>query len=204
MTAHPAVAYSSGVVADLWADDSRLVKECLQGEETAWATLIAKYKNLIFSIPIKYGFSQEEASDIFQAVCLDLVNQLANVREPRALAGWLIRVTHNKCFHQKEHRQRYPERDEDQPEPAGPPEQIPENRLHELQREQIVRDAIEDIGPRCRQLVKMLFFESPVRPYQEIAKSLGLATGSIGFIRGRCLGKLRKKLEEVGLAWTNV
>jgi len=44
----------------------------------------------------------------------------------------------------------------------------------------------------------MLFFECPPRPYQEIARDLGLATGSIGFIRGRCLEKLRKRLEEMG------
>ena len=44
----------------------------------------------------------------------------------------------------------------------------------------------------------MLFFENPPRPYQDIAKKLDLATGSIGFIRGRCLSKLRKQLEKMG------
>ena len=63
-----------GELASLFDDDTRLVKECLRGEETAWSELVSKYKNLIFSIPIKYGFSQEEAADIFQSVCLDLVN----------------------------------------------------------------------------------------------------------------------------------
>jgi len=44
----------------------------------------------------------------------------------------------------------------------------------------------------------MLFFEGSARPYQEIAKELGIATGSIGFIRGRCLKKLRQALEKGG------
>jgi DNA-directed RNA polymerase specialized sigma24 family protein len=44
----------------------------------------------------------------------------------------------------------------------------------------------------------MLFFESPARPYQEIAGHLGLAAGSIGFIRGRCLTRLRRELEKKG------
>ncbi len=39
--------------------DLRLVKECLEGSDTAWAALIDKYKNLIFSIPIKYGFPRD-------------------------------------------------------------------------------------------------------------------------------------------------
>ena len=33
--------------------DSRLVRACLDGDERAWAALIAKYKNLIYSIPLK-------------------------------------------------------------------------------------------------------------------------------------------------------
>ena len=47
-------------------------------------------------------------------------------------------------------------------------------------------------------MIGMLFFESPSRPYEEVAKELGLATGSIGFIRGRCLKKLRERLKKEG------
>ncbi len=49
-----------------------------------------------------------------------------------------------------------------------------------------------------RQLIHMLFFEAPARPYREVALSLGLAEGSIGFIRGRCLTRLRRQLEKMG------
>jgi RNA polymerase sigma factor (sigma-70 family) len=183
-----------------WEDDARVVRECLQGDERAWSQLLSKYKNLIFSIPIRYGFSQEEAADIFQSVCLDLVNQLRTLRETRALAGWLISITHNKCFHYMKDKRRYGEQEEDQPDPAIPDEEIPENILLEVQREQLLRTAVRALNVRCQRLVEMLFFESPPRPYEEIAKSFTLATGSVGFIRGRCLDKLRKKLEEMGFA----
>lgn len=53
--------------------DTQLVKECLRGSEEAWSALIDMYKNLIFSIPIKYGFSTDDATDIFQAVCVELL-----------------------------------------------------------------------------------------------------------------------------------
>jgi DNA-directed RNA polymerase specialized sigma24 family protein len=45
----------------------------------------------------------------------------------------------------------------------------------------------------------MLFFEQPPLPYEEVAKRLGLATGSIGFIRSRCLHRLQKLLQELEL-----
>jgi RNA polymerase sigma factor (sigma-70 family) len=200
MKSPPSSGRAAGALASLFDDDTRLVKECLRGEETAWSELVSKYQNLIFSVPIKCGFSQEEAADIFQSVCLDLVNELTSIREPRALAAWLIRVTHNKCFHHMKDKRRYGVQEDNPPEPEIPAEEIPENKLRELQKEQLLRSALRALGARCQRLVEMLFFESPPRPYQEIAKSLTLATGSIGFIRARCLDKLRRKLEEMDFA----
>ena len=68
----------------------------------------------------------------------------------------------------------------------------------QLEKEQAVRNALSELSPRCERMVRMLFFETPPRPYEEVAKELGIATGSIGFIRGRCLGKLKQQLENMG------
>jgi len=73
-----------------------------------------------------------------------------------------------------------------------------EGILREAEEEQKLRDALSALAPRCRQLVEMLFFEEPARPYKDVAASLGIATGSIGFIRQRCLERLRKQLVEAG------
>jgi DNA-directed RNA polymerase specialized sigma subunit len=67
-----------------------------------------------------------------------------------------------------------------------------------LQQEQMVRNVVAGLSERCERMVRMLFFETPPRPYQDVAKELGIATGSIGFIRGRCLSGLKKKLEKMG------
>jgi DNA-directed RNA polymerase specialized sigma24 family protein len=70
--------------------------------------------------------------------------------------------------------------------------------LAQLEQEQIVREVVGQLTPRHQELVRLLFFEQPALPYTEVARRLGLATGSIGFIRGRCLEKLRKALSEYG------
>src|SRR5206468_11000498 len=69
--------------------DHELVEGCRRGREQDWNSLIDKYKNLIFSIPIRYGLSREEAADVFQSVCLDLINELPRIRDPKALPKWL-------------------------------------------------------------------------------------------------------------------
>ena len=178
--------------------DARLVRACGKGDEDAWAALIEKYKRLIYSIPVKYGFSPDDANDIFQAVCLELLSELPKLRKPKALPKWLIQVASHKCFHRKRQQQRteVPDEIEQQPEETAPSEM--EGILREAEEEQKLRDALAALAPRCRQLVEMLFFEEPARPYKDVAASLGIATGSIGFIRQRCLGRLRKQLVEAG------
>ena len=68
----------------------------------------------------------------------------------------------------------------------------------EAERSHLIREGISRLPGRCRELVQILFFEQPPVAYSEAARRLGLAEGSIGFIRGRCLDKLRKQLREVG------
>ena len=99
-------------------DDEALIRECLQGSEEAWGNLIDKYKNLIFSIPVKVGLSQDDASEVFQMVCAELVKQLPNLRKPRALPQWLIKVATHESFRTVSRNRRFVEVDVDV-EPAA-------------------------------------------------------------------------------------
>lgn len=181
-------------------EDELLVEKCLRGCEAAWSKLIDKYKNLIFSIPIKYGFSREDATDIFQAVCLALLRDLPRLQQPRALAAWLIQTTSHRCFRWKQEQQKYAGTDLDEartPDQAhGPPEEM----MQELEREQIVREAIAGLAPECKRLIELLFYEVPPVSYEAAAAALGLAKGSMGATRMRCLEKLRRSLEKKGFA----
>jgi RNA polymerase sigma factor (sigma-70 family) len=181
-----------------WSN-TRLVAGCLSGDERAWHVLLDRYKNLIYSIPLRYGVPHQDAADIFQAVCLDLFNELGRVRDAEALQGWLIRVTTHKCYHWKR-RQVAQENglNDDQMENILGSDRISPELLVEVEREQMVREAIAQLPPRCREMIELLFFEHPPMPYNEVAKRLRLAKGSIGFIRGRCLKRMKKILEEKG------
>jgi RNA polymerase sigma factor (sigma-70 family) len=181
-----------------WSN-TRIVSQCLAGDERAWSALLDRYKNLIYSIPLRYGTPHQDAADIFQAVCLDLFNELPRLRDAEALQGWLIRVTTNKCYHWKRRQvKRENDFDETSVDSLGPQHAIPPDVLAELEQEQMVREAIGHLPPRCRKMIELLFFEQPPVPYNDVANRLSLATGSIGFIRGRCLKRLRKILEKKG------
>ena len=181
-----------------WSDD-RLVHACLDGNEQAWAALIAKYKNLIYSIPLKYGARQSDAADIFQSVCLKLFAELPRLRQSAALRGWLMAVTTHQTFHTHKKQRRRAEQaltELEETQLGTDPRASPV--IEEVEREQVLRDAVRGLSPRCQEIIRLLFYEEPPVPYRDLAARLGLATGSIGFIRGRCLKHLQRALERAG------
>lgn len=179
--------------------DARLVKECLAGNQEAWSLLIDRYQALIYSIPVKYRLAPQEAADVFQATCMELLRRLPELRDPRALPKWLIQVAHHQCYHLKRQQQRMVSRDDDDqllPEPEAPA--VAESLIQQTQEEQMLRDAMGRLSAQCRRLVQLLFFETPARPYSEVAAELRLAVGSIGFTRQKCMERLRRYLGEMG------
>jgi RNA polymerase sigma factor (sigma-70 family) len=175
-----------------------LIHACLDGNEQAWAALIQKYKNLIYSIPMKYGASPDDAADIFQAVCLELFSELPRLRKTAAFRGWLITVTAHQSFHWKRKVRRRAEDEltplEEETLGADPSPDL----IEQVEREQMLREAVARLPARCQELVQLLFYQQPQLSYREVAERLGLATGSIGFIRGRCLTRLQRLLQEWG------
>ncbi|MCG8454743.1 MAG: sigma-70 family RNA polymerase sigma factor [Holophagales bacterium] len=184
-----------------WADE-KLVHLCLQGSEAAWGALVDKYEKLVYAVVCKYGAAPEEASDLFQAIWLDIYNDLPQLRNRNRVKPWLISLTRNKCYHWKQERVRRSSREIDTEQPSDLERMAVEEAgfVEDLERDQLVREAILALPERCREMVRLLFFAQPPMPYAQVAERLGLATGSIGFIRGRCLKKLQAALESLGLS----
>lgn len=179
------------------SSDEDLIKACRAGNQLAWIAIIEKYKRLVYSIPAKFQLPPEDAADVFQSVWTDLYRDLDRLAEPKAIRGWLTTAAARRCLLFKRRREQIPlQLDNEVPDPALDVVAI---RV-EAEREQNVREAVAQLPPRCREMVRMLFYEFPPKPYSEVAQSLGLAEGSIGFIRGRCLAKLRKVLIEREIA----
>ena len=178
-----------------WTDED-LVAECLQGNQNAWEAMVEKYRNLVYSVPVKYRMPPQDAADIFQSVWTELFAELPRLRSPGALRSWLMTVAGHKCYQWKRQQSTQNEAPEAL-EVVDPQISYPEWR-QSVEREQMLRDALFQLPPRCREMVRLLFYQQPPLPYKDVAERLGLAEGSIGFIRGRCLKKLRGVLQEMG------
>ena len=130
---------------------------------------------------------------------MELLTRLPQLREPDALPKWLMQVAHHQCYRWKRQSQRMVSRDTQPDLPEAETPAIAESLVQQTQEEQMLREAMGVLAPKCRRLIELLFFETPSRPYSEVASELGLAVGSIGFTRQKCIDRLRRRLGELGL-----
>ena len=183
-------------------DDSDLITLCLDGREAAWETLIARYQRLVYSIPLKAGLGPEAAADVFQSVCVRLLEHLGALKDRGKLASWLITTTTRECWRVSNRQRREApigEGGDISGDVRPAPELVDARPLAEhehlqLERQQQVRQALEALPERCRALVELLYFSDDRPSYEEIARRLEIPVPSIGPTRARCLEKLRKLL----------
>src|SRR5262245_5070196 len=78
--------------------DAQLIERCLAGSQESWEILIRRYQNLVYSVPIRYRFSAQDAADIFQSVCVVLLQKLKTLKNAQTLSSWLYVTTKRMCW----------------------------------------------------------------------------------------------------------
>lgn len=135
--------------------------------------------------------NRADAADICQNVWLRLTEKLDTIREPAALAGWLVTTTHREClalFRGRDHETLSAmdmelADDVDRTDPA--------RDVLRIEREQALLAAFAELPSKARLLLALLM-DDPPRPYLEISEILGIPVGSIGPTRARYLERLRR------------
>ncbi len=177
--------------------DAELIARCLEEDGDAWATMVQRYQRLIASITRKFRLSDEDAADVYQAVNLALFQQMQSLRRTEKLSSWIITVAVRECWKLRERHRRTDSLDDpDAPEPSQDAQL--EEALHLVERQHLLRRAVETLSQPCRTLIELLFFQESPDSYEELSRRLGRPIASIGPTRGRCLEKLKKNLEQIG------
>jgi RNA polymerase sigma factor (sigma-70 family) len=183
------------------SEDRKIIEACLNGDASAWEALILRYQRLIYSIPLKSRLSQDDAADIFQAVCIKLYEKLETLRDHEKLSAWIITTTTRESWRLLARQKREVSVDEpaseDESEPlaflASDAPLADEQRIL-LEQQQNVRQAVSALPERCKNLVTLLFYNKDELSYTEIAREMNMPVASIGPTRARCLEKLKKLL----------
>lgn len=177
--------------------DHQLIERCRQGRKDAWEEVLARYQRLVFSIPLNYGLSRDDAADISQLTFTTLVQHLDRLRPDSNLAGWLSTVARRHALHHLRKHKRLVLGDEaDITESETFASLASPDSTDRWERVAWLDQGLNLLDQRCRELLLLLYFAEEQPAYEDVAARLGLAVGSIGPIRGRCLDRLRTILVE--------
>ena len=178
-----------------------LVARAAGSDEGAWHELVDRYAPLVWSICARYQLSGADIEDVGQTVWLGLVEQLGKLREPAALPGWLATTTQRECLRVLKTAKKYepfgtdPEEDKLAVEADAT---VIEELIISSERNALLRAALAELPPRCRQLLTLLLTDPPLS-YAEISVIMRIPQGSIGPQRARCLERLRRSSHLTGL-----
>ncbi len=185
--------------------DKSLIQSCLNGDRQAWDRLILRYERLIYNIAIRAGLSKEDCADVFQDVCVLLMNNLDKLTGDYNVAGWLTTTTRWECLRVLREMKRTASftemelADGTTPINQSPsPDPMPLESLLALEEEQTLHNAMEELGESCRRLLILLYQTEPKPSYAEVARRFDIVEGAVGPKRARCLISLRKILRRHG------
>jgi RNA polymerase sigma factor (sigma-70 family) len=192
-----------GKVYEELSDDD-LVRRCRDGQQAAWSTLVRRFQRLVYTVPRRAGLSEAQAADVFQTTYARLFENIDRIDDASRVRAWLVTTARRETLRLLKEGSRIVDLagartgDEDGGSSEDPLEQIadtaplPDALLDDLQQQHRVREALDRLDPRSRQLLELLFLQEEPLPYGEIAARLDIAEGSIGPTRARALEKLRK------------
>jgi RNA polymerase sigma-70 factor (ECF subfamily) len=165
-----------------------LKERCLQGDESAWKEMSRIMVPRAYNIG-KYHFKlrDEIAADLAQDTIIKMVQNMATIQ---SLPSWVNRVMRNKCIDYMRKKKEYlSDEDRDIPDHSNNPSAI----IERMELLSVLKDALEELPDRCRELIRLRFLED--RGHKEISQAMGLPYSQVPVNQARCLKKLKIQLE---------
>jgi RNA polymerase sigma-70 factor (ECF subfamily) len=78
--------------------DNDLLQLVLQGNTAAYATLVDRYRNFVFTIVLRYITSREDAEEVAQDVFVKAFRSLADFKGASKFSTWLYTITTTTCL----------------------------------------------------------------------------------------------------------
>jgi len=81
-----------------YQDDNHYIDRVLNGDVAAYAMLVAKHKNLVFSIALKILHNREDAEEVAQDCFLKVFQALKTFEKKSKFSTWLYRIVYNAAI----------------------------------------------------------------------------------------------------------
>ena len=181
--------------------DIDLLREYVgSGSESAFAQIVHRHINLVYSVALRFTGNSEDAQDVTQAAFFILARKAARLRPKTILTGWLYETTRFTAMNFLTRQNRRQAREQ---------EAHMQSTLNDAEAESIwlqlaplLEGAMTRLSEKERALVALRFFEN--KSIAETAALAGMNEWATRKRVERSLGKLRAYFSKRGIASTAV
>lgn len=167
--------------------DYNLVRRAVeQADQKAYAELMARYRDSVYFMLLKMVNNKDDADDLTIEAFGKAFKRLDQYTPTYAFSTWLFKIATNNCidFIRRKKANTF---SIDSPITGDDGDELnielrsmgadPEEHMIRRQKEKLMRNVVDKLKPRYRQLVEMRYFQE--LSYEEIAEQLDLPLGTV-------------------------
>lgn len=183
--------------------EAQLLTRCRRGEAAAWDELFDRHYAAAgrFVFQLASDFTREDVEEICQEVFLSVIRNLHTFHGHSQFQTWLFRIAANKArdYREKQHAAKrgggqtplsLNAEDAETGLTLDPPSTAPapDADLLNVERAELVREALDLIGEPCREILELRYFGD--LSYDDLSRELQLNPKTVSSRLSKCLDKL--------------
>jgi RNA polymerase sigma-70 factor (ECF subfamily) len=175
-------------------DERELIERCRSGDDTAFAELVDRYKDLVYGLIYRMVRDRGLADDLAQDVFLKVHRGLPYFRGEARLSTWIFRIVQNVCVQTRAHRR--PDVPLDGGHDDRPTRQVGsvDQAFGAIEDRDRLDKALARLPPNYRMLVVAHYMRGV--QYESLAEALNLPLGTVKTHLYRAKRRLRELLEQ--------
>ena len=178
--------------------DQHLVKQVLDGDTSAFGTIIKKTEGLVAQIVFKMINNSEDRKDIAQDIYLKTFKKLSSFKFQSKLSTWIGQIAYNTCLNYLEKKKLIilPKTESEgealSSETTNTPNNETENLIFQKDLSEILISEIDILPPLYKTLITL--YHNEELSYEEIAQITELPEGTVKSYLFRARKSLRESL----------
>lgn len=177
-------------------NDNEIISQVLQGDQQAYAGLVNRYQNYVFTLCLRMVKSREDAEEVAQDVFIKAYKYLPDFKGASKFTTWLYTIVNNTCisFLRKKKLTIHSLDNEQVFEVADSRESsMGANQVEQKSKLAMVNQAIALLNPDDAQVIT-LFYKAE-QSLEETAQVLGIEVNAAKVRLHRARTRLKEKME---------